>query len=66
VAILSSVAVSGAHGADPLAALTDGYQAAFAVAIAVAALGMVAAGLLLGRRRTPEPEAVVEPEPAVA
>jgi hypothetical protein len=34
------------------------------VAIAVAALGMVAAGLLLGRRRTPE--AVVEAEPAVA
>jgi hypothetical protein len=26
VAILSTVAVSGAHGADPLAALTDGYQ----------------------------------------
>jgi EmrB/QacA subfamily drug resistance transporter len=68
VAILSSVAVSGAHGADPLTALTNGYQSAFAVAIAVAALGVVAAGLLLGGRREPEPEpeAVVEAEPAVA
>jgi hypothetical protein len=56
--------VSGAHGADPLAALTNGYQSAFAVAIVVAVIGMVAAGLLLGRRR--ETEGVVEPEPAVA
>ena len=64
VAILSSVAVSGAHGADPLVALTDGYQSAFAAAIVVAALGAVAAGLLPGRRR--EPDAVVEAEPAVA
>jgi MFS family permease len=62
VAILSSVAVSGAHGADPLAALTDGYQSAFAVAIAIAVVGAVAAGLLLGKRRGPEPVA----EPAVA
>ncbi len=59
VAILSSVAVSGTHGASSLTALTDGYQAAFAAAIAIAALGMVAAGLLLGRRR--EPVAVAEP-----
>jgi hypothetical protein len=61
VAILSSVAVSGANGAGSLAALTDGYQSAFAAAIAVAALGAVAAGLLLGRSRAPEPEAVAEP-----
>ena len=51
VAILSSVAISGAHGADPLVALTDGYRAAFAAAIVVAALGAGAAGLLLGKRR---------------
>jgi predicted MFS family arabinose efflux permease len=64
VAILSSVAVSGAHGTNSLAALTNGYQSAFAVAIAVAALGLVAAAVLLGRGR--EPRAVVEAEPAVA
>jgi predicted MFS family arabinose efflux permease len=51
VAILSTVAVSGAHGAGSLAALTAGYRSAFAVAIAIAALGVVAAGLLLGTRR---------------
>jgi EmrB/QacA subfamily drug resistance transporter len=64
VAILSSVAVSGANGANSLAALTNGYQSAFAVAIVVAALGLVAASLLLGKRR--EPKAVVEVEPVVA
>jgi EmrB/QacA subfamily drug resistance transporter len=64
VAILSSVAVSGAHGADPLAALTNGYQSAFAAAIAVAALGVVAAGLLLGTRRGPK--GIVEAQPSAA
>jgi MFS family permease len=64
VAILSSVAVSGANGANSLAALTNGYQSAFAVAIVVAALGLVAASLLLGGRH--EPKAVVEAEPVVA
>jgi hypothetical protein len=59
VAILSTVAVSGAHGTSSLAALTDGYRSAFAVAIAVAALGAVAAGLLLGSRR--EPDVVAAP-----
>ena len=60
VAILSTVAVSGAHGAATPAALTDGYRSAFAVAIVVAALGMAAAAALLGRRagRVPEAEAV--------
>ena len=64
VAILSTVAVSGAHGADTLAALTDGYRSAFAVAIAIAGLGVVAASLLLGSRR--EPDAVAQAEPAIA
>jgi EmrB/QacA subfamily drug resistance transporter len=65
VAILSTAAVSGAHGAaDRLSALTEGYQAAFAAAIAVAVLGMAAAGLLLGSRR--EPKVVAEAEPAAA
>ena len=60
VAILSSVAMSGARGADPLAALTDGYRSAFAAAIAVAGVGMVAAGLLLGGRRAARPGPVAE------
>ena len=66
VAILSTVAVSGAHGADSPAALTDGYQSAFRVAIVIAALGMLVASLLLGRRREPEPTPDVAPEPARA
>ena len=64
VAILSTVAVSGAHGADSLAALTDGYRSAFAVAIAIAALGVVAASLLLGGSREPKPAPVAEPSRA--
>jgi EmrB/QacA subfamily drug resistance transporter len=55
VAILSTIAVSGARGATDPAALTRGYGSAFAVAIAVAAVGMAAATLLLGARRDPEP-----------
>jgi MFS family permease len=64
VAILSTVAVAGAHGADPLAALTDGYRSAFAAAIAIAAIGVAAASLLPGRSR--EPGAVAQAEPAIA
>ena len=64
VAILSTVAVSGAHGAGSAAALTAGYRSAFAVAIAIAALGVLAASLLLGGRR--EPDAVTQAEPAIA
>ena len=55
VAILSSVAVSEAQGADPLAALTNGYQAAFATAIAFAALGLLVAIVLLGKLAAPAP-----------
>jgi len=64
VAVLSTFAVSGAQGADPLAALTSGYRSAFAVAIAVAALGALAAALLLGTSREREPTVVGELEPA--
>jgi EmrB/QacA subfamily drug resistance transporter len=63
-AILSTVAVSAAHGADPVAALTHGCRSAFTAAIAVAALGVAAAGLLLGRRREAAP--VAEADSAVA
>jgi EmrB/QacA subfamily drug resistance transporter len=66
VAVLSTVAVSGAHGADPLTALTNGYQSAFGAAIVVAALGAGAAALLLGRRREPGRDAVPDTAPAIA
>jgi EmrB/QacA subfamily drug resistance transporter len=64
VAIVSSVAASQAEGADPLVALTNGFEAAFAAAIAFAALGLVAAVLLLGRAKGPPPR--LEPQPAGA
>jgi EmrB/QacA subfamily drug resistance transporter len=62
VAVLSTVAVS--HGSGSPAALTSGYQSAFAVAIIFAAVGIAVAGLLLGNQRGPTP--VGEAEPAVA
>jgi EmrB/QacA subfamily drug resistance transporter len=51
VAILSTVAVSQAHGADPLTALTNGFQSAFTTAIVFAAAGVLFATVLLGKRR---------------
>jgi hypothetical protein len=64
VAVVSTIAVSEAHGADPLAALTNGFQSAFAVAIVFAAAGVVAATVLLGRLRMPTPAS--GPEPAAS
>jgi EmrB/QacA subfamily drug resistance transporter len=61
-AILSTAALSGAHGGDRLTALTHGYQSAFAAAIFIAALGALGALVLLGKRREP----IGEAEPAVA
>jgi EmrB/QacA subfamily drug resistance transporter len=62
VAIVSTVAVSQADGAEPLAALTNGFQAAFATAIVFAAVGVLVAATLLGRARIPAPTG----DPAVA
>jgi predicted MFS family arabinose efflux permease len=64
VAILSTVAVSHARGADPLAALTNGFQAAFAAAIIFAALGLLAAIALLGRLDLRVPAVGAEPAAA--
>jgi EmrB/QacA subfamily drug resistance transporter len=63
VAILSSVAISQADGTEPLVALTNGFQSAFAVAIAFAVLGLLTAILLLGRLSRPAraAEAAVAP-----
>ena len=57
VAILSTVTVSQASGADPLGALTNGFQSAFATAIIFAAV-------LLGRLRLPAPARPAEPAAA--
>jgi EmrB/QacA subfamily drug resistance transporter len=59
VAILSTVAVSQAHGPDPLSALTNGFQSAFAVAILFAAAGAAFAAVLLGRRLAVAPRVEV-------
>src|SRR4051794_39061276 len=62
VAILSTVALSHAHGSNPLVALTSGFQAAFATAIVFAVLGLVCAIALLGKLRMP----AVTADPAAA
>lgn len=64
VAILSTVAVSHAYGDNPLVALTNGFQAAFATAIVFAALGLLIAIALLGRLKVRVPP--LTPEPAAA
>jgi predicted MFS family arabinose efflux permease len=57
VAVVSTVAVSrtagagGADGADPLAALTEGFRAGFTACVALAVLGLALALLLLRRPR---------------
>jgi EmrB/QacA subfamily drug resistance transporter len=60
VAIMSTVAVSQAEGADPLTAMTNGFQSAFATAIIFAAIGLLVAIALLGKVRV----ALGAPEPA--
>jgi EmrB/QacA subfamily drug resistance transporter len=68
VAIVSTVAVSRSEdylaaneGANPLVALTEGFQSAFLACVVLAGIGMALALLLLGRPRRAlqeEPEAV--------
>jgi hypothetical protein len=52
VAVVSSVAVSYTSGADRLAALTEGYRAAFTACVILAAAGTAVALVLVGRSRT--------------
>ena len=61
VAILSTVAVSYADGSDPLAAVTNGFQAAFATAMIFAAIGLLVAIALLGKLRVSVPVRTAEP-----
>jgi hypothetical protein len=70
VAIVMTVAVSrsqhylAAHkGANPLAALTEGYQSAFLACAVLAGIGLALAFLLPGRPRKPAHE-LPEPDPA--
>jgi MFS family permease len=68
-AIVTTVAVSEAAGPNALVALTEGFQAAFAAAIAFSGLGLLFVILLLGRPREPrapvrEPSAARVPEVA--
>jgi hypothetical protein len=62
--VLTSVAVSHTDGAGPAAALTNGFQAAFWVGAAIAAVGVLASALLIRRdelERAPAGEAVPVP-----
>ena len=70
VAIVTTVAVSrsqhylAAHkGANPLAALTRGYQSAFLACAVLAGIGLTLAFLLPGRPQKPAHE-LPEPDPA--
>jgi fucose permease len=63
VAILTTVSLSQASGSEPLVALTEGSQAAFVGAVVFAAVGLIAALVLLRRSR---PSGVAQGEPAVA
>jgi EmrB/QacA subfamily drug resistance transporter len=70
VAIVSTVAVSRSEdflaankNADPLVVLTEGFQSAFVACGALAAIGVVLALLLPGRRRK-APQERLEPVPA--
>jgi EmrB/QacA subfamily drug resistance transporter len=72
VAIVSTVAVSSSEdylasndGANPLIALTEGFQSAFVACVVLAGIGVALALVLLGRpRRAPREQ--LEPAPAVA
>ena len=70
VAIVSTVAVSRSEGylatgegADPLVALTEGFQSAFVACVVLAGIGAALALLLLGRPRK-APQERLEPVPA--
>jgi EmrB/QacA subfamily drug resistance transporter len=60
-AVVTTVAVSQAAGPDPLSALTEGFQSAFAAAIVFPALGLISAIFLL-RKAKPPPRPIAEPD----
>ena len=74
VAVVTTVAVSRSEdflaaneGANPLVALTEGFQSAFLACALLAGIGAALALLLLGRpRRVPQKQVELEPSPAPA
>ena len=74
VAVVTTVAVSRSEdflaaneGANPLVALTEGFQSAFLACALLAGIGAALALLLLGRpRRVPQTQVELEPSPAPA
>jgi EmrB/QacA subfamily drug resistance transporter len=64
-AVVTSVAVSNTEGPNPLSALTEGFQSAFAAAIVFSALGVLCAILLLrSPQRPPGPVPELASAPA--
>jgi EmrB/QacA subfamily drug resistance transporter len=61
-AIVTTVALSEVGDSASLFALTDGFQSAFAAALAFPALGLLCAALLLGPRRALGPRGAPAPE----
>ena len=71
VAVLSTIALSRsgdllASGGEPLVALSDGFQRALLVGIGFAALGALAALVLIKARRSEEPAQALQPATAPA
>jgi EmrB/QacA subfamily drug resistance transporter len=69
VAIVTTVAVSRTKdlaGADPLVALTEGFQSAFAACAVLSAIGLATALLLLGRPRVAAQEELPPPVPVAS
>jgi predicted MFS family arabinose efflux permease len=62
-AVVTTVAVSEAVGADPLSALTEGYRSSFAAVAVFAAIGLLVAGVLLRKVQAPALDEAA-PQPA--
>jgi EmrB/QacA subfamily drug resistance transporter len=63
-AVVTTIVLSQADGPDPLAALTDGFQSAFAATVVFSAVGLLVVLLLLPRSPAPTPPARDVSQPA--
>lgn len=66
VSVTSDVTSAGGAQADPLHALTEGFQSAFLVAAVFAGIGLIASLIFLGRSTTPSDTVAAEPVSAIA